>query len=100
MFNISGILKNLSSLAKDDKMKSLEDLVVKVGYDPKYCKVVEEIIKNKNADISTLRKQLKLPSTEDPQNKEIAENEYNKEEILNLIIDQNLQIRNMEEQIE
>lgn len=59
-------IEKLSSLAKEDRLKSLEDLIVKVGYDPKDYKAVEENIKKKNANISTLCKQLKLPSTEDP----------------------------------
>ena len=60
------MIENLSSLAKDNKLKSLEYLVVMIGYDPKYCKAVEEILKKENADIAALRQQLKLPSTEDP----------------------------------
>jgi len=41
----------------------------------------------KYADITTLRRQLKLPSIEDPQTKEIEESEKHKEEILKLIIE-------------
>lgn len=59
-------IENISSLAKDNKLKSLEDLVVNIGYYPKDNKAVEEITKKKNANISALRKQLKLPSIEDP----------------------------------
>lgn len=44
--------------------------MIKLGYDPTNVKVAEELIKNKNADITALRKQLKLPSTEDPQTKD------------------------------
>ena len=47
-------LEKFSSLAKDNRMKKLEELVVKVGYNPKDFKVVEEIIKKKNADIAAL----------------------------------------------
>lgn len=47
-----------------------------------------------------MRKQLKLPSIEYIQIKEIAENEYKKEEMLKLIIEKKIQIRKMEEQIE
>ena len=62
-------LEKISFLAKDTKIKSLEDLVIKLGYDPKDVKASEEIVKWKNANIATLRKKLKLPSTEDPQEK-------------------------------
>jgi hypothetical protein len=48
----------------------LEELVLKIGYDPANVKAAEEMIKKKNADIASLRKQLKLPPTEDPQTKE------------------------------
>ena len=63
-------MEKISSLAKYNRIKSLEDLVTKIGYDPKDVNVAEEIIK-KNLDIATLRKQLKLPATEDPMTKDI-----------------------------
>ena len=59
-------MEKVSSLAKDNRMKSLEDLVVKIGYDLKDINIAEEIIKKKNMDIGALRKQLKLPAMEDP----------------------------------
>jgi hypothetical protein len=52
-------------LAKDNKIKSLEELVLKIGYDPTNFKAIEVLIKNKNVDIASLRKQLKLPATKD-----------------------------------
>ena len=57
-------LEKASSQAKDNIIKSLKDLVIEVGYDPKNVKVAEELIKKKNADIVALKKQLKLPPTE------------------------------------
>ena len=60
-------IEKLSSLAKDNRLESLEDLVVKFGYDPKYCKEFEEIIKKNNENIYVMCKQLKFPSTKDPQ---------------------------------
>jgi len=59
-------LENTSSLAKDTKIKSLEDLVIKLGYDPNNEKVVEEIVRRKNANIAALKKRVKLPFTKDP----------------------------------
>ena len=64
-------MEKVSSLAKDNRIKSLEILVVKIVYDPKDVNVAEEIIKKKNIDIATLRNQLKLPATEDPLTKGI-----------------------------
>jgi hypothetical protein len=48
----------------------LEELVLKIGYDPSNVKAAEEMIKKKNADITSLRKQLKLAPIEDSQAKE------------------------------
>ena len=64
-------LEKISSFAKDNKIKTLEELVLKIGYGPVNVKAPEEMIKKKNADIASLRKQLKLPPTEDPQEKEL-----------------------------
>ena len=63
------------SFGKRYQNKSLEDLIIKLGYDPSDVKAIEDIARKKNADIATLRKQLKLPSTEDPQTKEMGEME-------------------------
>jgi hypothetical protein len=60
-------LEKISSFAKDNKIKSLEELVLKIGHDPSNVKVVEEMLKKKNVDIASLRKQLKLPPTKDSQ---------------------------------
>jgi hypothetical protein len=62
-------LEKISSFAKDNRIKTLEELVLKIGYDPANVKATEEMIKKKNADIASLRKQLKLPPTEDPAGK-------------------------------
>jgi hypothetical protein len=68
-------LEKMSSFAKDNRIKTLQELVLKIGYDLANVQAAEEMIKKKNADIAALRKQLKLPPTEDPQTKEIAERE-------------------------
>ena len=48
--------EKISSFAKDNKIKTLEELVLKIGYDPANVKATEEMIKKKNADIASLRK--------------------------------------------
>ena len=93
-------IEKISSLAKGNKVNALEDLVIKVGYDPKDVKAAELVLKKKDADIAALKKQLKLPSTEDPITKDIAQNEQQKEDMLKLIIDKNIQLKKMEEQVE
>jgi hypothetical protein len=93
-------MENISSLAKDNKIKSLEELVLKIGYDPSNVKAAEEILKEKNVDIASLRKQLKILAIEDPQAKEMVETGDHKEEILKLIMEQNAQLKEMEAELE
>jgi hypothetical protein len=49
-------MEKISSLAKDNKIKSLEELVLNIGYDPYNVKEVKELLKNKSDDIEYLRK--------------------------------------------
>lgn len=56
-------IERMSSVAKDTRIKTLEYLIIKQGYDPRYVKADEEIIKHKNANIQALQKQLILPTT-------------------------------------
>lgn len=59
-------IEKSSSYAKDTRIKSLEELVIEVGYDPSNVKDAEELVKKKNVDNAALRKQLKLPPIENP----------------------------------
>lgn len=65
-------LEKISSLAKDTIIKYLEEMVVKVGLDPENSKSTEEIIRKKNVDITTLNKQLNIPTTKYFQAKELG----------------------------
>ena len=87
-------------MAKYNKIKSLEELVLKIGYDPTNVKVAGELIKKKNSDITSLIKKLNLPAIEDSQTKEVGETESHKEEMLKLIMEQNAQIREMDAEME
>ena len=49
-------LENTSSQAKDNIIKSLEYLVIEVGYDPKNVKAADKLIKKNNANIVALKK--------------------------------------------
>jgi hypothetical protein len=93
-------LEKISSFAKDNRIKTLEELVLKISYDPSNVKAVEEMIKKKNADIASLRKQLNLSPTEDAQAKEIVEKEGEKDEMLKLIMEQNVQLKEIEAEME
>jgi hypothetical protein len=72
-------LEKISSFAKDNRIKTLEKQVLKIDYDPSNVKAAKEMIKKKNVDIASLRKQLKLPPTEDSQTKEIGKKEGEKD---------------------
>jgi hypothetical protein len=93
-------LEKILSFAKDNRIKTLEELVLKIGYDPSNVKAAKEMIKKKNGDIDSLRKQLKLPPTEDLQVKEIAEKEGEKDEMLKLLMEKNAQLKEMEAEME
>jgi hypothetical protein len=80
-------LEKISSFTKDNRIKTLEELVLKIGYNPSNVKATGEMIKKKNADIAYLRKQLKLPPTEDLQVKEIAEKKGEKDKMLKLLME-------------
>lgn len=75
-------LERASSQAKGTRIKSLEDLVIELGHDPSDAKGTKKLIKNKNQDISALKKQLKLPHLQHPQTKEVLESQINHEEIM------------------
>jgi hypothetical protein len=89
-------MEKISSFAKDNRIKTLEELVLKIGYDPSNVKAAEEMINKKNFDIASLRKQLNLPPTDDSQAKEIAEKEGKKNEMLKLLMEKNAQLKEME----
>jgi hypothetical protein len=72
-------LEKVSSFAKDNRIKSLEELVLNIGYYPSNVKVYEELLNKKNVVITSLRKKLKFPTTEDSQAKEMAKTEFQKE---------------------
>ena len=67
-----------------------------MGYDPANVKDAEDMIKKKNADIATLRKQLKRPPTEHPQTKEMLQEANHKDEMMSLILQMTSQIKEME----
>lgn len=80
-------IERMSAVEKDTRIKTLEKLVIKLGYDPSDVKAVEEVIKSKNGDIQSLRKQLKLPTTKQPQAKEVTSLEMEKENFFMLVVE-------------
>lgn len=89
-------MEKVSSLSKDTRIKALEDLVVKVRYDPTNINVAEELVRKYNTDIAALRKQLKLPAIEYPLAKDIEEIESQKADMMKLVIEYSAQLKQME----
>ncbi len=49
-------LERMSSQAKDNRIKTLEDIIIDLGNDPKDPKCVRALMKKKEDDIAALRK--------------------------------------------
>ena len=78
-------LERASSQAKDNRIKSLEELIIGLGHNPKDVKATEALIKKKDEDIAGLRKQLKLPPLRHPQIAEVVQKKA-KEELMDLVL--------------
>ena len=59
--------ERMSSLAKDNRIKSLEEIIIDLGHDPSDPKGVKALMKKKDDDLNALKKRLKLQPTEHPQ---------------------------------
>jgi len=66
-------LEKASSLAKDNRIKSLEEIIIELGHHPKDPKGIPTLIKRKEEDIVSLKNQLKLSITMHPQTTEVAQ---------------------------
>lgn len=66
-------LEKASSQAKDNRIKSLEEIIIELGHDPTDPKGMQALIKKKEEDIAALKRQLKLPVTLHPQATEITQ---------------------------
>ena len=49
-------IEKASSQAKDNRIKSLEEIIIGLGHNPKDIKGIEALIKKKEDDIAALRK--------------------------------------------
>ena len=90
----------MSSSAKDNRIKSLEEIIVELGHDPKKdAKGIQALIKKKEEDIAALRKQLRLPATMHPQTVELVQ-EKEGEDMMDLLMKMNQRIIQMEQELE
>lgn len=72
-------LERASSQAKDNRIKSLEEVIIEIGHDPKDVKGIQELLKIRDADMAALRKKIKLPATMHPQTDEVAQQRQEKD---------------------
>jgi hypothetical protein len=59
--------ERMSSQAKDNRIKSLEEIIIDLGHDPSDPTGVKALMKKKDDDLNALKKRLKLQPTEHPQ---------------------------------
>ena len=64
------------SQAKDNRIRSLEDIIIEIGHDPKDITGIQEILKLRDADMAALRKKIKLPATIHPQTDEVTQQRH------------------------
>lgn len=72
-------LEKASSQAKDNRIRSLEDIIIEIGHDPKDISGIQEILKLRDADMAAMRKKIKIPSTIHPQIDEVAQQRHEKD---------------------
>ena len=72
-------LERASSQAKDNRIRSLEDIIVEIGHNPNDIKGIQEILKLRDANMAALRKKVKLPATIHPQTDEVAQQRMEKD---------------------
>lgn len=93
-------LEKASSQAKDTRIKSLDDLVIELGHDPKDVKATEKLIKKKNNnDIAALKKKLKVPPLHHPKIAEVLETQK-EEELMDLVLKLNEQLKETEKELD
>jgi len=66
-------LEKASSQAQDNRIRSLEYIIIELGHDPSDPKAVQALLKEKEADIAALRKMVKIPATLHPQTEDVAQ---------------------------
>jgi len=92
-------LEKMSSSAKDNRIKTLEEIIVDLGHDPKDPKGVMALMKKKDDDIAALKKQLRLPPTVHPQTTKLVQ-EKEVEDTIDLLMRMNQRIIKMEEELQ
>jgi len=92
-------LERMSSITKDNRIKTLEEIIMDLGHDPKDAKGIKALMKKKEDDIAALKKQLRLPATMHPLIAELAQ-EKQVEDMMDLMMKMNQRIIQMEQELE
>ena len=77
-------LEKASSQAKDNRIKSLEEIIIELEHDPSDPKGVQALIKEKDEDITSLRRQIRLSPTLHYQATELAQ-QKEKQDVVSLL---------------
>ena len=72
-------LEKASSQAKENRIRSLEDIIIELGHDPKDPKAIQTLLKIRDADLAALRKMIKIPATLHPQTEEVAQQRHDQD---------------------
>ena len=91
--------ERLSSKAKDNRIKSLEEIIVDLGHDPSDPTGVKALMKKKDDDLNAMKKRLKLLPTEHPQTAELQK-EKQVDQQLDLLLQQDQRIQELEKELE
>jgi len=78
-------LEKASSQAKDNRIKSLEEIIIELGHDPKDPKAIQDLVRKKDEDITALKRQVKMPATIHPQTREVAQ-QKEEEDVVSLLM--------------
>jgi len=92
-------IERASSQAKDNRIKSLEEIIIGLGHNPKDTKGIEALIKKKEDDIAALRKQLKIPASRHPQTQEVIKGN-SQEEMMELLLNLTERLNETEKELE
>jgi len=91
--------ERLSSTAKENRIKTLEEIIVDLEHDPKDPKGVRALIKKKDDDIAALKKRLRLLPTQHPQTRELQKEKEAKDR-LDLMMKLNQRVIDLEGELE
>lgn len=93
-------MEKASSHAKDTRIKSLEDIMIELGHDPKNIKATEQLIKKNNYEIAALKNKLKIPQLQHPQTQQVMENQTRHEDLMDLVLKLNDHLRETKKELD